>query len=295
MPADIVPAFPEARPLTPDVFFAVLLAAFMHAAWNALIKTRLDRFLSISLMSFGMGAISLICLPLVAVPQGITWLWILLSAALHTGYKLFLIRAYSAGDLGQVYPLARGTAPLLTTIGGMLLIGEYISPLIAVSILLMCSGIALMSLRGGNGLSRLNSAAVTSALATSLFIAAYTLTDGVGGRSAFSASSYTVWLFLIDGFWTGLFGLAVRGRAGLNAMLPEWKTGLLTGALSLGAYWIVIWAMTKAPIGAVAALRETSILFAIALSTLFLKESLTPWRLTAACIIVAGVAGLRLG
>jgi drug/metabolite transporter (DMT)-like permease len=281
--------------LTADVFFAVLLAAFLHAAWNALIKTRLDRFLSVSLMSFGMGAISLACLPFVAVPQGMTWVWILLSAALHTGYKLFLIKAYNAGDLGQVYPLARGAAPLLTTLGGALLVGEFVPPLVAASIVVMCAGITLMSLRGGSGLGRLDSVAVTSALATSLFISAYTLTDGVGGRSAPSASSYTVWLFLVDGFWMGLFGLAVRGRAGFRAMLPEWKTGLLTGALSLGAYWIVIWAMTKAPIGAVAALRETSILFAIALSALFLKERLSPWRVGAAFLILAGVVGLRIG
>jgi len=281
--------------LTADVFFAVLLAAFLHAGWNALIKTRLDRFLSISLMSFGMGTISLVCLPFVAVPRGETWIWILLSAALHTGYKLFLIRAYSAGDLGQVYPLARGTAPLVTTLGGALLVGEFVSPLVALSIVVMCAGIVLMSLRGGSGLARLNSVAVTSALATSLFISAYTLTDGIGGRSAPSASSYTVWLFLVDGFWMGLFGLSVRGKAGFYAMLPEWKAGLMTGALSLGAYWIIIWAMTKAPIGAVAALRETSILFAIALSAIFLKEPLSRWRVGAACLILAGVVGLRIG
>lgn len=281
--------------MTADVFFAVLLAAFLHAGWNALIKTRLDRFLSISLMSFGMGAISLVCLPFVAAPQGITWLWILLSAAFHTGYKLFLIRAYDAGDLGQVYPLARGTAPLLTTLGGAVLVGELVSPLVGASIVVMCLGITLMSLRGGSGLSRLNSVAVTSALTTSLFISAYTLTDGVGGRSAESASSYTVWLFLVDGFWMGLFGLAVRGKAGFYAMLPEWRAGLMTGGLSLAAYWIVIWAMTKAPIGAVAALRETSILFAIGLSALFLNERLSHWRIVAACLILAGVVGLRLG
>lgn len=281
--------------MTPDVFFAVLLAALLHAGWNALIKTRLDRFLSISLMSFGMGAISLVCLPFVDVPQGSTWIWIILSAALHTGYKLFLIRAYSVGDLGQVYPLARGTAPLMTAIGGVFLLGEVPSALMGASIVVMCAGITLMSLRGGSGLAGLNRSAVGNALATSLFIAAYTLTDGIGGRSAPTASSYTVWLFLIDGFWMGLFGLAIRGRAGFHAMLPEWKAGVLTGALSLGAYWIVIWAMTKAPIGAVAALRETSILFAIAIAALFLKERLSAWRIAAAVLILAGVAGLRIG
>lgn len=281
--------------MTADVFFAVLLAALLHAGWNALIKTGLDRFLSIGLLSFGTGVISLACLPFVAVPQGITWVWILLSVALHTGYKLFLVRAYNAGDFGQVYPLARGSAPLVTTLGGALLLGEYLSPLVFASIVVMCLGITLMSLRGGSGLSRLNSVAVANALATSLFISAYTLTDGVGGRSAATASSYTVWLFLIDGFAMGLFVLAVRGRAGVEAMRPEWRTGLLTGALCLAAYWIAIWAMTKAPIGAVAALRETSILFAIAISTVFLKERLSAWRIAAACLILAGVVGLRVG
>lgn len=289
-----MPAFPGIS-LTADVFFAVLAAAFMHAGWNALIKVRLDRFLSVSLMSFGMGAISLVCLPFVAAPSGETWVWILLSAALHTGYKLFLIRAYGEGDLGQIYPLARGTAPLLTAVGSALLIGELVSPLTGLSILVLSLGILLMSLRGGDGIARMSRTAVAYALGTSLFIAAYTLTDGVGGRSAESASSYTVWLFLIDGFWMGLLCVALRGRTAVDAMLPAWRIGLITGGLSLGAYWIVIWAMTKAPIAAVAALRETSILFALALSAVFLKERLTPWRLSAAGLILAGMAGLRLG
>ena len=103
------------------IIFAVLAAALMHASWNAFIKVGLDRFLSISVMSFFMGAICLAALPFVAVPTGITWLWIALSAVLHTGYKVFLTRAYSAGDLSQVYPLARGTAPLITAVAGFIL------------------------------------------------------------------------------------------------------------------------------------------------------------------------------
>lgn len=280
--------------MTTDVFLAVLAAAFMHAGWNALVKIRLDRFLSISLMSFGMGAISLLCLPFVEVPRGQTWFWILLSAALHTGYKLFLIRSYREGDLGQVYPLARGTAPLLTALASAVLLREMVSPPTAISILVLCSGIVLMSMRGGSGVKSLSPTAVGFALATAAFICAYTLTDGIGARTAASASSYTVWLFVIDGFWMGAFCLVVRGRPAVDAMLPAWRTGLLTGALSLGAYWIAIWAMTQAPIAMVAALRETSILFALGLSALFLNERLTGWRVSAAALIVVGVAGLRL-
>jgi drug/metabolite transporter (DMT)-like permease len=279
--------------VTTGVFLAVLAAAFMHAGWNALIKVRLDPFLSISIMSLGMGAISLACLPFVAVPAGWTWVWIWASVALHIGYKLFLVRAYRIGDLGQVYPLARGTAPLLTALGSAVLIGEVVSPSAAIAIAVLCLGILLMSLRGA-GTAKLDRTTVLYALGTSGFIALYTLVDGVGGRSAPSASSYTVWLFLLDGLAMGLVCVAVRGRAALANLVPAWRTGLGTGALSLGAYWIVIWAMTQAPIAAVAALRESSILFALVLSTVMLKERLTAWRITAAVLILAGVAGLRI-
>ena len=280
--------------MTATVFLAVLVAAFMHAGWNALVKIRLDPFLSISLMSIGTGTISLALLPFFAVPAGWTWVWLGLSLVFHTGYKLFLVRAYRTGDLGQVYPLARGTAPLLTALGGALLVGEVVSLPTGAAIAVLCAGILLMSVRGSSTRLGLDRATVLYALGTSGFIAGYTLVDGVGGRSAPSASSYTVWLFVLDGLIMGLLCLAVRGRSAVAAMLPAWRTGLGTGALSLGAYWIVIWAMTQAPIAAVAALRESSILFALALSALMLKEKLTGWRITAAVLILAGVAGLRM-
>jgi drug/metabolite transporter (DMT)-like permease len=280
--------------LTAEVFIAVLAAAFMHAGWNALLKIRLDPFLSISLMSFAMGAISLACLPFVALPAGWTWVWIGLSVALHTGYKLFLVSAYRVGDLGQVYPLARGTAPLITAAGSAVLVGEVVSVSTGLAIAVVCLGILLMSMRGASTTANLGRATVLYALGTSGFIAAYTLVDGVGGRSAPSASSYTAWLFLLDGFSMGVLCLVVRGRPAIDAMVPAWRSGLGTGALSLGAYWIIIWAMTQAPIAAVAALRESSILFALVLSTLMLKEKLTAWRITAAVLILVGVAGLRI-
>lgn len=278
-----------------DVFLAVLAAGLMHAGWNAMIKQRMDRFLSISLMSFSMAGLSIICLPFFAVPQGFTWFWIVLSALLHTGYKIFLIRAYETGDLAQVYPLARGSAPLLTAVVGFMLLGENLSLIMTLGIAVLCLGIALMSMRGGAALGRLNGLAIVNALITSVFIAAYTLTDGIGGRSAVSPSSYAVWMFAIDGLWMAAFCIAVRGRSAFFGILPQWRQGLVTGALSLGAYWVVIWAMTKAPIAAVAALRETSILFAMVISVVFLREKLTRWRVGSALLIVAGVILLRSG
>lgn len=267
----------------------------MHAAWNAMIKQRLDRFLSISLMSFSMGLLSLACLPFVAVPQGFTWFWIILSALLHTGYKIYLIRAYDSGDLAQIYPLARGAAPLITALAGVTLLSEALSPVMATGIVVLCLGIGLMAARGGAQLERLSGLAIVNALITSLFIAGYTLTDGIGGRTAPTASSYAVWMFAIDGLSMALFCMMMRGRQVFTSVLPEWRSGLVTGALSLGAYWIVIWAMTKAPIAAVAALRETSILFAVLISVFFLKERLTGWRSFACLLIVAGVIVLRMG
>lgn len=280
--------------MTPAVFLAVLAAAAMHASWNAMIKVRLDRFASVTLMTFGMAAAALPVLPFVDVPDAEVWLWIAISVFCHMGYKLCLIKAYEAGDLAQTYPLARGTAPLLTTIGGVFLVSEIPQPLALAGIVLLCAGTLLMSFRGGRHLERLNTGAVGYALATSVFIAGYTLTDGSGARLAESASSYAAWLFLCDGLWSLVLCLILRGRGTLAAVAGEWKMGLLTGALSAAAYWIAMWAMTKAPIASVAALRETSILFAMMISVVVLGEKLTRWRITAALTIVAGVVAMRL-
>lgn len=281
--------------MTVTVFLAVLAAALMHAVWNALIKVRLDRFASIQLMTLGMGVAALPALFFVDVPRGPVWIWIVASTALHTGYRLFLVKAYETGDLSLAYPLARGTAPLLTTVGGVLLVNEIPAGLAIVGILLLSAGTLLMSLRGAKSIGGVDRRAVGFALVTSLFVAGYTLTDGSGARAAATASSYAAWLFVVDGLWTLLLSLWLRGRKLAAAMLPEWKTGIVTGGLAAAAYWIAMWAMTKAPIASVAALRETSILFAMTISVFALREKLTPWRIIAALFIVAGVIALRLG
>jgi drug/metabolite transporter (DMT)-like permease len=281
--------------MSATVFAAVLAAALMHAVWNALIKVRLDRFASIQLMTLGMGVAAVPALPLVETPHGMVWLWILASTALHTGYRMFLIKAYETGDLSLAYPLARGAAPLLTTLGAILLVNEIPGPLAMAGILLLCAGTVLMSFRGGADIGGVDRRAVGFALVTSLFVAGYTLTDGSGARAAATASSYAAWLFVVDGLWTLVLSLCLRGRPIVSAMLLEWKTGVVTGALAAGAYWIAMWAMTKAPIASVAALRETSILFAMSISFFALRERLTAWRIAAALFIVAGVIALRLG
>lgn len=276
------------------VFLAVLAAAAMHASWNAMLKVRGDRFVAVSLMSVGMALTAAPLLPFVAVPEGVTWVWLLLSLCFHTGYKYYLARAYEIGDLAVAYPLARGTAPLLATVGGVFLLAEIPGPLAILGIVLLCCGVFLMSFRG-HGVGAFGGRSVFFALVTSLFISGYTLTDGSGARSAVDATSYAVWLFLFEGLWSLVFCILLRGPKIVHAMLPEWKVGLVGGFLSAVAYWIAMWAMTRAPIAAVAVLRETSILFAMLLSVAMLGEPLTRWRVAAALLIVGGVVALRLG
>lgn len=280
--------------MSATVFFAVLAAAAMHAAWNALIKVRLDRFASITLMTVGTAVVSLPLLPFVAFPELSTWKWIGLSLIFHTGYKYYLTRAYDTGDLAQAYPLARGTAPLMTTIGGVVLVNELPAPLAILGIVLLCSGTFLMSLRGGK-VGTFGGRAVGFALLTSVFVAGYTLTDGLGARSAETALSYAVWLYIADGTWSAIFCIWLRGPGVVRAVLPEWKSGLVAGLLSAAAYAIAMWAMTLAPIAAVAALRESSILFAMLISVAFIGETMSRWRIAAALLIVGGVVALRLG
>jgi drug/metabolite transporter (DMT)-like permease len=281
--------------MTLTVFFAVLAAAAMHAAWNALIKMRGDRFASISLTSLGMSLAALPVIPFVVFPAAAVWPFIAASLAIHIGYRLFLVMAYEAGDLAQTYPLARGAAPLMTTIGAILLLAELPTPLAVLGIVLLSAGTLLMSFRGGVGLGRLDRRAVGFALTTSIFVAGYTLTDGSGARLASTASSYAAWLFLCDGLVSMAIGFYYRGRRLLPIMKTEWHIGVLTGLLSAASYWIAMWAMTKAPIASVAALRETSILFAMLISVFALREKMTGWRVAAALCIVAGVVALRLG
>ncbi|WP_315925327.1 EamA family transporter [Mesorhizobium sp. SP-1A] len=281
--------------MTPAVFLAVLSAAAMHAIWNALVKVHLDRFMSITLLTVGMGAVALLAVPFVEMPKTEVWPFIIASVLFHVGYRTCLIGAYQAGDFAQIYPLARGTAPLLSSLGGIFVVSEVPAPLALAGIVMLSIGTFVMSFRGGAHLERFNLRAVAFALATSVFIASYTLSDGSGARLAATASSYAVWLFVSDGALALVLCIVFRGPQSLPLLARDWKAGLLTGTLSGAAYWIVMWAMTKAPIASVASLRETSILFAMLISVFALGEKMTAWRGAAALGIVMGVIALRMG
>ena len=279
--------------MSTTVFLAVLAAAAMHASWNALLKVQGDRFIAVLLISFGMGVAALPLLPFVTAPQGSTWAWLAASICLQTGYKYFLTKAYETGDFAVAYPLARGTAPLLTTLGSAILLGEAPGMVTVLGIVLLSAGVVVMSLRRPG--EAFGGRSILFALVTSGFIAAYTLTDGVGARSAHDGVSYVIWLFVVDGVISLGLCVCLRGARILPVMEREWRTMLGGGFLGAAAYGISVWAMTKAPIAAVAALRETSILFAMILSVFLLGETVGRRRVIAGLVIVAGVLALRLG
>ena len=276
-------------PMPLSVFLAVIAAAALHAGWNALVKLGTDRFSSILLLALVQGAIALLLLPFFELPARAAWPWVLLGSALHSGYKLFLIRAYQHGELSQVYPLARGTAPLIVAVAGALFLGETPTPVRAAAVLAIACGIMLMAGRGGLGRT-----ALLWALGTAGFTAAYTVADGMGARIAGSASAFALWMFALDGLAMLGFALATRGRAAVTALAPAWRGGAAAGAMSLGSYWIAIWAFTKAPLAMVAALRETSVLFAMLIAVFLLREKVAPARWAAGGLILAGIVLMRV-
>lgn len=278
--------------MTLSIFAAILLAALLHALWNALAKRQAAGRISVLLVSLCSGLFCLPFLPLVGLPASAEYPWLAFSILLHSGYCLFLGRAYRLGEFGQVYPLARGCAPLMTLLFGALLLGEVPGGVAVIGALVLVGGVLLMAWRGG---IRLAPSALQAVLITALFTAAYTLSDGMGARSAGEPVRYTLWLFTLTALVMPLL-MRWQSRTALRTLTrADWYSGALGGALSLLAYGIVIWAMTRAPIGLVAALRESSVLFAVLLSWGWLGERLGRIRLVAALVILCGVLLIRLG
>ena len=276
------------------VFTAVLFAALCHAGWNALIKVGLDPLSSTTLISVGAGIAGLVALPFVGVPSVDAWPWLFASVVIHLFYFAALIESYRTGDLGQVYPIARGSAPLMTAVVATIWIGERLSALGWLGIVTLVSGVFFLSLRGGRKLARLDRRAVGFALMTAVTICTYSIVDGVGARLSANPNAYSAWLFV--GIAIVLLPYArIRGGSGTLAVaLPYWRQGLAGGTMQVLSYGIAIWAMTVAPIAVVAALRETSVLFGAAIAVIVLKEPLRAARLVAAGLIVIGLVLTRL-
>ncbi|MDJ0958522.1 MAG: DMT family transporter [Arenicellales bacterium] len=279
--------------MTVNVFAMVLFAAVLHAVWNALVKVDGDRLAIMAVMMVSQAVISVCVLPFVTFPSVDAWPYILASVALHNGYYLFLIMSYRYGDLSHVYPLARGSAPLMVAAISVAFVGEVLSRQSVLSVALITVGVMSLALtRGASGFREPK--AVLFALGTGLFIAGYTVVDGVGARLAGSAHGYTFWLFALDGLPLVALTIFVRKRAVLYQPRQFWVNGVLAGLASLVAYWIVIWAMTLAPFALVSALRETSVIFAVLFGIVFLKERLDLVRLLAIGTTLVGTVMLRV-
>ena len=276
------------------VFLAVLFAAACHAGWNALIKVGLDPLSTTTLISVGSGIVALAFAPLVGMPASAAWPWLLASVVIHLVYFASLIESYRTGDLGQVYPIARGSAPLMTAAVTSIFVGEKLGALGWTGIFVLVAGVLLLSARGGRHLAEIDRRAIGFALFTALTICAYSVVDGIGARLSANPNAYSVWLFIGIAIVMVPYALYRDGRDVVPAMQRFWLRGFAGGALQVLSYGIAIWAMTVAPIAIVATLRETSVLFGAGIAVVVLKEPLRAVRVLAACLIVCGLVFIRL-
>jgi drug/metabolite transporter (DMT)-like permease len=278
------------------VFLAVLFAALCHAGWNASIKRTLDPLATTVLIAIGAGLVALPGIAFTGWPALPAWPWLIASVIIHLFYFAGLIESYRAGDMGQVYPIARGAAPLMTATITTMFVGERLGTYGWTGIVLLAAGVLLLSLRGGRDLAKLDLQAVGYAFFTAVTVCAYSVVDGVGARLAGPgmATAYSTVLFVGIAPVIVAYAWVRRGVSVFPAMMPFWKIGLGGGALAVISYSIAIWAMTLAPIAIVAALRETSVLFGAIIAVAILKEPLRLARIVAALMIVLGLVFLRL-
>jgi drug/metabolite transporter (DMT)-like permease len=273
-----------------SVFALVLVAAALHATWNAVVKGGDDTTMTTGIVAGSAALLAVAALPFLPAPARASWPFIAASSVFQIIYYVLIARTYRVLDMSQAYPLMRGTAPLLVAISSARLLGEPLAPLAWFGVAVICAGIIGMAVtrRPGQGKG------VSMALLNAVIIASYTLIDGAGVRRSGAPAAYTLWLFLLTGAPFAVWVLCSRRAAFGRYVVDHWPLGLVGGLGTVGSYGLALWAMTVAPIAVVAALRESSILFATAISGLVLKEKVGPARIAGACIIAGGAAILRL-
>ena len=283
--------------MTWTIVGAVLFAALLHASWNALIKSGQDKALDTALIHIRGCGVGVVLVAMFGLPRREAWPWLAASMTIHIGYYITLVGAYRHGELGFSYPIMRGTAPLLVAMLSGQLIGERLSLTAWLGVAGISGGVLLSGLTGSHVHGGSRRHALGYALANAAIIAAYTLVDGMGVRASGNALQYVALLFMLDGL--PYFAIIMWQRRAALAdsvafMKQRWPVALLGSSASLGAYAIALWAMTKAPVASVAALRETSVLFATLIGVLMLKERFRLQRLLGAGAVVVGVMALRL-
>ncbi|HEY8003942.1 MAG TPA: EamA family transporter [Phenylobacterium sp.] len=273
-----------ATSVPPLVLGLVLASALLHASWNALLRSGADRLWSITVMCAMSGVAAATAAVFLPLPAPAAWPFVVLSASLQIGYCLFLVRAYRDGLLSQVYPIARGAAPLLVALGAAVFAGEHLAPRAIAGLAMVSGGIVALSF----GRDRPDVRSTLAALATGAFVAGYMVSDGLGVRAAQHPAAYVAWMSLAQGLPMPLIFLAIRRR--FPPVRPDRDTAkaLGGGLVSLLAYGVVVWAMSTTDMAKVSGLRETSILFATIIAALFLREPLTLRRGACAVVICAG-------
>jgi drug/metabolite transporter (DMT)-like permease len=271
---------------------AVLFAAFLHAAWNALIKRDRDVLVATVGIVLGAATFSLIFLPFFPAPDPASWPFLATSTAAQFAYYALIIRVYRRADLGLAYPIMRGTAPLFVTVANAILFGEILSPLGLAGVACISAGVLLIA--GGKAKRPDLGATIAVALGVAIVIAFYTVIDGIGVRLSQSPASYTMWIFLLTGLSMGGWAMIWHRKPLLQSFRIEAWVPLVGGGCTLVSYGIALWAMTLAPVAAVAALRETSILFAVLISIFVLKEAASWYRIAAVVLLTTGAVAIRL-
>jgi drug/metabolite transporter (DMT)-like permease len=277
--------------VTPSVLLAVLGAALLHASWNALLKRRGEPLLAAVLVVAGSACVAIVLLPFLAAPARASWGFIAASSVVQTMYYLLLIETYRDGQVSHAYPLMRGCAPLLVALVNGPLTGDRLSVGQWCAMLLICGGVLGQWLTTPVPGARRTT---VFALLTAGVIAAYTLIDGQGVRRSGAPAAYTLWIFLLTG--SSVCAWTARGRVRQLAAFARANplVAPLGGLASAGSYGIALWAMTRAPVAAVAALRETSILFATAIAAFILHEPIGRARVASVALIACGAVAMRL-
>ncbi|GHA51711.1 peptide ABC transporter permease [Amylibacter ulvae] len=275
-----------------SVFSAVIFAAFLHAAWNGAVKFGADKLQGMVLLSIAHGLIGLIMIWQFAPPAKPAWGLLAISVLFHLIYKFCLTGAYERGDLSRVYPIARGLAPMIVLVIGFFILPDEIKSNHVVGVLLVGCGILLLA-RGvfTMGESR---ALLPFAIGSAIGTAGYSLSDGMGARLSGDVSGYVGWLFFFDAIIFTVWGTWRRGFSVIPLAPKTLGLGLAAGAMSVGAYWIAVWAMTIAPIALVTGLRETSVMFAILIGFLLMGEKIDKGKMIAALVIMLGVIVTRI-
>ncbi len=278
----------SSSPVSLAVIGAVLLAAVLHAVWNALAHSIDDQLIGFALIGVALaigGAVIVLASP---APARACWPFLAGSAVLHVAYNMLLMRSYRLGEFGQVYPLARGTSPWLVAVAGAVFVGEQLSVVQVVGVVTISVGLASLVFVGGVP-TRAARPAIAAAILTGVVIASYTTLDGVGVRNADTVAGYTGWLFLLQGPVLPVVAVVTRRGKLWGEVRPHLVAGLAGGLLSLAAYALVLWAQTQGALAPIAALRETSVIVGAVIGAVVFGEKFGRWRIAATILVVAGV------